>query len=86
MSDNEDPVFSPASLPNIDRNNDPGQKYATVTWDVPTATDSSGQTPSVTANHEPPKQFDIGTHTVTYTARDSANNEATLSFTITVTG
>ena len=89
ISDNEDPKFSVASIDNIDQGTDTGQPYATVTWTVPTASDNSGSNPTVTvapSNYNPPMQLNVGTFPVTYTARDSAGNTATLSFTITVKG
>ena len=89
ISDNEDPTFSVASINNIAQGTDTGESYATVAWIVPTATDNSGNTPTVTvtpANYVPPMQLNIGTYTVMYTATDPASNTATLSFTITITG
>ena len=85
ISDNEIPVFSVASITDISQNTDAGESYATVTWTVPTATDNSGNAPTVTASHTP-GQFPIGTYTVVYTAKDAADNTATLSFTIIITG
>ena len=85
IPDNEIPVFSVASLSDINQNTDSGESYATVTWTVPTATDNSGNVPTVTASHMP-GQFPIGTYTIVYTAKDAADNTATLSFTITITG
>ena len=84
-SDKEIPVFSVASISDINQNTDSDESYATVTWTVPTATDNSGNAPTVTASHTP-GQFPIGTYTVVYTAKDNADNTATLSFTITITG
>ena len=85
ISDNEIPVFSVASIANINQNTDAGEAYATVTWTIPTVTDNSGNAPIVTASHTP-GQFPIGTYTVMYTAEDAADNTATLSFTITIAG
>ena len=85
ISDNEIPVFSVASISNINQNTDAGKPYSTVTWTVPTATDNSGNAPTVTESHTPGK-FPIGTYTVVYTAKDADDNTATLSFTIIVTG
>ena len=85
ISDNEIPVFSVTSISNINQNTDAGKAYASVTWTVPTATDNSGNAPTVTVSHTP-GQFPIGTYTVVYTAKDAADNAATLSFTITITG
>jgi HYR domain/CARDB/Domain of unknown function DUF11/Secretion system C-terminal sorting domain len=55
-----------------------------VTWTAPTATDACG-TATLTSNLNPGANFLIGTTTVTYTARDAANNSAVCSFTVTVT-
>ena len=85
ISDNEIPVFSVASISDINQNTDSGKAYASVTWTVPTASDNSGNAPTVTASHTP-GQFPIGTYTVVYTAKDGADNTATLSFTIVVAG
>ena len=89
ISDNENPKFNVASINNIEQNTDTGQSYATVTWTVPTASDNSGNTPTVAvtpSNYNPPMQLNVGTYPVTYTATDTAGNTATLSFTITVRG
>ena len=63
----------------------PGEKYAAVTWSIPTATDNSGTDLTVTNSHSR-GNFDIGTYSVVYTAKDPSDNTATLSFTITITG
>ncbi|XP_041454283.1 mucin-3A-like isoform X39 [Lytechinus variegatus] len=55
-----------------------------ITWTPPTATDNSGQVPSLVATANSGDLFAIGTTTVTYTFRDLALNEATCSFTVTV--
>jgi hypothetical protein len=54
-----------------------------VTWIAPTATDNCS-TPSVSSTDTSGTKFNIGTKTVTYTATDTKNNQATCSFTITV--
>ena len=89
ISDNENPKFNVASINNIEQDTDTGQSYATVTWTVPTASDNSGNTLTVTvtpSTYNPPLQLNVGTYPVTYTATDTAGNTATLSFTITVRG
>ena len=86
ISDSQIPVFSVASISDINQNTDAGESYATVTWTVPTATDNNGNPATVTASNTPPEQFQIGSHTVVYTAKDASDNTATLSFTITITG
>ncbi|MDX2108672.1 MAG: HYR domain-containing protein [Verrucomicrobiota bacterium] len=60
-----------------------GITTATVTWSVPTASDNVGVT-SFISTYNSGASFPLGTTTVTYTAGDAANNEATCSFTITV--
>jgi hypothetical protein len=55
----------------------------TATWTAPTATDNCG-TPTLTSNFNSGASFPIGSTTVTYTARDAANNTAICSFIVTV--
>lgn len=55
-----------------------------VTWTPPTATDNC-TTPTLTSSHQPGAVFPFGTTTVTYTAKDAANNMANCTFTVTVT-
>ena len=89
LSDNEVPTFSVSTINDIEQDTDSGQPYATVIWIVPTATDNSGNTPTVTVTpsyYNPPIQLNIGTYPVSYTATDTASNAATFSFTITVRG
>ena len=85
FSGTEKPVFNPVSLFDINLNNEPGQKYASVTFTDPTATDNSGNAATVTKSHSP-GVFDIGTYEVIYTAKDAEGNTAYLSFNITITG
>ena len=54
-----------------------------VTWVEPTATDDSGNLPSVIQSHRPGQLFSVGTTQVTYTFRDQSGNEAVCSFTVT---
>ncbi len=61
-------------------------EQASVMWPLPTAIDSSGIT-LVTTNpmySSGSGMFGSGTHSITYTARDGAGNQASCSFTITV--
>jgi hypothetical protein len=58
---------------------------ATATWTAPTATDACPGNVTLTSNFQSGASFPIGTTTVTYTARDAANNSAICSFTVTVT-
>ena len=61
---------------------------ATISWPMPTATDNSGNQPVVTLSSDPQQVpnslFIFGMHTISYTARDMANNVAMCSFTITI--
>ncbi|MCF8247982.1 MAG: HYR domain-containing protein [Saprospiraceae bacterium] len=56
---------------------------AVAIWAAPGAGDNCGVT-SLTGSHVPGAVFPVGTTTVTYTAKDAANNSATCSFVITV--
>jgi hypothetical protein len=56
----------------------------TASWTAPTATDACGAA-TLTSNFNSGASFPIGSTTVTYTARDAANNSAVCSFTVTVT-
>jgi hypothetical protein len=57
---------------------------AIATWTAPIATDACTAT-TLTSNFNSGGSFPIGSTTVTYTARDVANNAATCNFTIAVT-
>jgi hypothetical protein len=57
---------------------------AVATWTAPSATDNCTASPTITSNFTSGQSFPVGTTTVTYTARDAANNAATCSFTVTV--
>jgi large repetitive protein len=85
--DNQIPVISGCPS-NITQPNDAGLCGAVLTWIEPTATDNC--TPSAnlvwTKSHTPGSTFPVGTTTVTYTAKDAANNISSIcSFTVTVT-
>ncbi len=82
LVDTEDPEFVTAP-DNFTVSTDPGFCFATVNWDVPTATDNCGFV-TVTGSHLPGTIFPVGTETVTYTATDSSGNSATHTFTFTV--
>jgi uncharacterized repeat protein (TIGR01451 family) len=56
---------------------------AIANWTAPTATDACGAT-TLTSNFNSGASFPIGSTTVTYTARDAANNSAVCNFTVTV--
>ncbi len=56
---------------------------AVAIWTAPGVSDNCG-VQSVTANYQTGTVFPVGTTTVTYTAKDNANNTATCTFTVTV--
>ncbi|MBK9316292.1 MAG: HYR domain-containing protein [Acidobacteria bacterium] len=58
---------------------------ALVSFSLPTATDLVDGAVTVTPNKASGSLFPVGTTTVTFTAKDSRNNTATASFTVTVT-
>ena len=62
----------------------PGSNTVTVTYDV-TATDNSGQSVTVDCTPASGSQFTLGSTQVTCTATDSSRNEASATFTVTVT-
>ncbi|XP_038069012.1 uncharacterized protein LOC119738257 isoform X21 [Patiria miniata] len=55
-----------------------------ASWTEPTATDNSGEPPSVTKTHEPGTEFSDGNTTVAYTFTDAAGNQANCSFVVNV--
>jgi hypothetical protein len=57
---------------------------AVATWTAPTATDNCPGAVTVTGTSHSGQAFGIGTTTVTYTARDAANNTTACSFAVTV--
>jgi hypothetical protein len=61
-----------------------GPNGAVATWDPPTAVDLVDGPVPVTCDHTSGETFPLATTTVTCTARDSHNNLATGTFTITV--
>jgi HYR domain/Secretion system C-terminal sorting domain/Domain of unknown function DUF11/CARDB len=58
---------------------------AVATWTAPTATDNCPGSVTVTGSATSGTAFAVGATTVTYTARDVANNTTACSFTVTVT-
>ena len=54
-----------------------------MSWTAPTAVDNVGVV-SFTSSHNPDDTFPVGTTTVTYTAADLADNQASASFDVTV--
>ncbi len=80
--DNTPPSFT--SCPNnIVVVTSPGLNTGTATWTAPTAVDNVGVT-NLTSTHQPGATFPLGVTSVTYTARDAADNQAWCSFTVTV--
>ena len=56
---------------------------AIATWAAPTITDNCSS-PALTASHISGSNFNIGTTTVTYTAKDARNNQSACSFKVIV--
>ena len=65
-----------------------GMTTATASWSDPTVTDNSGETitPTRTMGDSSGSSFAIASHTIEYTAEDSAGNSATCSFQVVVLG
>ncbi|WP_318350657.1 Ig-like domain-containing protein [Aquipluma nitroreducens] len=61
-----------------------GNSGANVYWTAPTVTDNCGVT-TFTSSHTSGDFFNLGSTTVTYTAKDNSLNTAACSFTVTVT-
>ncbi|XP_022108063.1 hyalin-like, partial [Acanthaster planci] len=57
---------------------------AFVTWIPPNATDNSLQIPTINANTQPDRQYEIGSYQVIYTAMDVEGNSAQCSFQVEV--
>ena len=70
---------------NINQNTDANLGTAVVSWTPPTASDNSGEV-TLTSSRMPGDSFIIGATTVTYTATDPYSNQATSTFTVTVSG
>ncbi|XP_038054961.1 sushi, von Willebrand factor type A, EGF and pentraxin domain-containing protein 1-like [Patiria miniata] len=60
-----------------------GASDATVTWNV-TATDNSGETPSIACNVQQPATLPVGEHSLRCTATDGAGNQANCDFEVQV--
>ncbi len=87
VTDSEKPIIS-GCVTNIVRTSDENECTANVSWTEPTATDNCTSASNIiwTKSHNPGSNFDVGTTTVTYTARDEAGNLSDVcSFTVTVT-
>ena len=80
VTDKEVPVI--ACPDDIMANNEPGQCGASVSWQIPNATDNCGA--SVSSDYQPGDFFSVGSTIVTYIATDDAGNTAECTFTVTV--
>jgi hypothetical protein len=86
VADNQKPVIAGCPA-NISRTSSAGVCTAVVSWTEPTASDNCTASGSLvwTKSHTPGSTFSAGTTTVTYTAKDAANNVSNVcSFDITV--
>ena len=63
-----------------------GESTVTADWSKPTATDNSGEIPTVTCDHDVASQFEIGRNIVQCTAHDASGNKAVCWFKIDVIG
>ena len=70
--------------PNRIREIPTGITSTVVYWTQPSATDNSGQTPSMQSTHTSGTNFGIGTTSVVYTFTDASSNAATCRFDVTV--
>ena len=62
-------------------------QHLTVSWPAPTAVDDSGNPPNITSTPHYPSPsgtFGVGEHTIVYTARDGAGNQASCSVRIDI--
>ena len=81
VTDNQNPVISDCPS-NFTVNNDLNNCGAIVNWAVPTFTDNCGAT--MVSSNNSGQYFSVGTHTVTYTVSDNAENVSICSFDLTV--
>ncbi|XP_022109740.1 uncharacterized protein LOC110989561 isoform X3 [Acanthaster planci] len=86
VSDNQEPVFQ--NCPSNVILNEPLESFfdnftIAVNWTPPVVTDNVGVV-QLDVTNEPGSVFGIGSHSVTYTARDEANNMATCQFNVIV--
>ena len=65
---------------------DDGSTTGTVTLPYISATDDSGETPSVACTPASGGNFNVGTNTVTCNATDSSDNTGMCTFLVNVTG
>ncbi len=80
--DNTAPVISGCT--NISVSSSSSSCDQAVTWTPPTPSDNCSVV-SFNSDHNPGDTFPVGITTVTYTAKDAANNTTTCSFTVEVT-
>ncbi len=83
FNDTTAPTFTPNPPPNISQTT-PNPGGATVNYSV-SATDDSGSPPTVNCSPSSGSTFPVGSTTVNCTAHDAANNNASASFTVTLT-
>ena len=81
--DNEAPNVS--CVENQSKATDEGKPTAVVKWELPVASDNSGNVP-VTCDPESGNNFTIGQTPVTCAAVDGNGNRAVCSFSVNVTG
>ena len=65
---------------------DAGESTAMVVYQIPTATDNSGDVPVIICNPQPGSNFTMGETTVTCSAIDGSRNIGTCDFQILVKG
>ncbi len=73
-TDNANPIISAASVPSLNPFEATSANGAVVTYTLPTATDNTDPNPTVSCTPPSGSTLGIGTHTVSCTARDSADN------------
>ena len=79
-------ISCPSDVTDYVKGND---QQKTVSWTLPTASDNSGQSPALTSDPQyltASGSFLPGTHSITYTATDTAGNKASCMFSIYVIG
>ncbi|XP_067025508.1 uncharacterized protein [Acropora muricata] len=62
---------------------EPGQSYATATWNVPVPTDNSNE-PLNVSGLQPPQQFNVGNTNIRYDVTDSAGLSSSCVFSVDV--
>ncbi|XP_015761127.1 PREDICTED: uncharacterized protein LOC107340287 [Acropora digitifera] len=69
--------------PSIVLPTEPGQSYATATWNVPVPTDNSNE-PLNASGLQPPQQFNVGNTNIRYDVTDSAGLSSSCVFSVDV--